>query len=81
MSRRPIAAVLDDPDLIVVCDDGTVWNYVRGANEWNRLAAIPGSPAVKKEKEKEKEILKAREKAEERAKGNAKKSKQAAAVL
>ena len=81
MSRRPIAAVLDDPDLIVVCDDGTVWNYVRGANEWNRLAAIPGSPAVKKGKEKEKEILKAREKAEERAKGNAKKSKQAAAVL
>ena len=81
MSRRPIAAVLDDPDLIVVCDDGTVWNYVRGANEWNRLAAIPGSPAVKKEKEKEKERIQAREKAEERAKGNAKKSKQAAAVL
>ena len=81
MSRRPIAAVLDDPDLIVVCDDGTVWNYVRGANEWNRLAAIPGSPAVKKEKEKEKERIKAREKAEERAKGNAKKSKQPAAVL
>ncbi|HET9332162.1 MAG TPA: hypothetical protein VFQ21_01120 [Gemmatimonadota bacterium] len=81
MSRRPIAAVLDDPDLIVVCDDGTVWNYLRGANEWNRLAAIPGSPAVKKEKEKEKERIKAREKAEERARDNAKKAKQAAAVL
>lgn len=81
MSRRPIAAVLDDPDLIVVCDDGTVWNYVRGANEWNRLAAIPGSPVVKKEKEKEKERIKAREKAEERAKGNAKKLKETAAIL
>lgn len=81
MARRPIAAVLDDPDLIVVCDDGTVWNYARGANEWNRLAAIPGSPAVKKEKEKKKERIKARVKAEERAEGNAKKSKQTAAVL
>jgi hypothetical protein len=81
MARRPIAAVLDDPDLIVVCDDGTVWNYSRGSNEWNRLAAIPGSPAVKKEKEREKDRLKAREKAEERAKGNAKKSKETAAIL
>lgn len=81
MSRRPIAAVLDDPDLIVVCDDGTVWNYLRGANEWSRLAAIPGSPAVKKEKQKERERIKAREKAEERARGTAKKPKQTAAVL
>lgn len=63
MSRRPIAAVMDDPDLLVVCDDGTVWNYIRGTNEWSRLAAIPGSPARKKEREKEREVEKSRAKA------------------
>ena len=63
MSRRPIAAVMDDPDLLVVCDDGTVWNYIRGTNEWSRLAAIPGSPAKKKERQKEREIEKSRAKA------------------
>lgn len=77
MSRRPVAAVLDDPDLIVVCDDGTVWSYLRGQNEWHRLAAIPGSPATKKEREKEKK----RERAEERERENSKKSKANAEIL
>lgn len=83
MARRPVAAVLDDPDLIVVCDDGTVWSYLRGQNEWHRLAAIPGSPAVKKEREKEKERAKAertREKAE-RTRENAKPSKVKAEIV
>ena len=66
MSRRPIAAVMDDPDLLVVCDDGTVWNYIRGTNEWSRLAAIPGSPAKKKERDREKEREREREKERER---------------
>lgn len=76
MARRPVAAVLDDPDLIVVCDDGTVWSYLRGQNEWHRLAAIPGSPAVKKEREKEKERAKA-----ERTRENAKPSKVKAEIV
>lgn len=75
MARRPVAAVLDDPDLIVVCDDGTVWSYLRGTNEWHRLAAIPGSPAMKKEKDRKKA------KGEDRERENAKKAKATAEIL
>lgn len=77
MARRPVAAVLDDPDLIVVCDDGTVWSYLRGTNEWHRLAAIPGSPAMKKEKDKDRKKVKG----EDRQRENAKQAKATAEIL
>ena len=52
MARRPVAAVLHDLDLVVVCDDGTVWTHQREADAWLQNASIPGTPAMKEKKQK-----------------------------
>jgi hypothetical protein len=51
MARRPVGIVLDASGLITICDDGTLWTYLRAHNEWHRLASTPGSPASKREAE------------------------------
>ncbi|CAN5864211.1 hypothetical protein BH20GEM1_BH20GEM1_04720 [soil metagenome] len=60
MARRPVAAVVHDPDLVVVCDDGTVWSHQRDEDRWLRLAPIPGSPASRKKEEKDRKARKGR---------------------
>lgn len=51
MARRPVTAMLHEvhedghSELIVVCDDGSVWTHVADEDSWHQLAPIPGSPA------------------------------------
>lgn len=51
MPRKPIAIAtamttdaegeLTETKTIAICDDGSVWDYLDFANEWERLADIP----------------------------------------
>ena len=43
--RRPIGvASTDEGDIVVVCDDGSVWFMQR--RMWTRMNPIPGTPAA-----------------------------------
>ena len=41
--RRPIAAVVYSGQLVVVCDDGSMWRFPAPGGSWVEMAPIPGS--------------------------------------
>ena len=45
---RPVAAVMSNRYVVVVCDDGAVWQQFPNQDGWSPLPPIPGTPASAK---------------------------------
>jgi hypothetical protein len=48
MDRRPVGVAAHNDNLVVVCDDGTVWEYVNHSDPrkaWKDREPIPGTIA------------------------------------
>lgn len=47
--RKPVCSFINNtcgkPYSSVVCDDGSVWEFIGGANGWQQLYPIPGTRA------------------------------------
>jgi hypothetical protein len=43
--RRPVGVAPESGSgrLVVVCDDGSVWNWIRDRSRWEEIPPIPGS--------------------------------------
>lgn len=43
--RRPVGVAPESTSgrLVVVCDDGSIWQWIHDRNRWEEMAPIPGS--------------------------------------